>query len=40
MSITVPVKEADAALEILAAAGEDAYVVGEIVRSEERVILC
>ncbi len=40
MSVTVPKTEADKALEILKANGEDAYIMGEIVRSEEKVVLC
>ena len=39
MSVVVPAAEADAALEVLRANGEDAYVIGEIVESEEKVIL-
>ena len=37
MSITVSPEDADRAVEILKAAGEDAYVIGEIVRSEEKI---
>ena len=39
MSITVPADEVDTALEILKACGEDAYVIGEIIKSDEGVIL-
>ena len=39
MSVVVPAGEADAALEILRANGEDAYVIGEIVEGEDKVIL-
>ncbi len=39
MSIVVSKEEADKALEILRANGEDAYVIGEIVKSDEKVIL-
>ena len=39
MSIVVPAKEAEKALEILKACGEDAYIIGEIIESEEKVIL-
>ena len=39
MSITVPANEVDTALEILKACGEDAYVIGEIIKSDEGVIL-
>ena len=38
MSIVVPVNEAYAAIDILKANGEDAYVIGEIVKSDEGVI--
>ena len=40
MSITVPADEVDTALEILKANGEDAYVIGEIVKGDEGVIFC
>ncbi len=40
MSIVVPADEVEAALEILKANGEDAYVIGEIVESDEGVIFC
>ena len=40
MSIVVPANEVDTALEILKANGEDAYVIGEIIKSDEGVILC
>lgn len=39
MSIVVPAAEAEPALDILKAHGEDAYVIGSIIRSEEKVIL-
>ena len=39
MSIVVPATEAETALEILKANGEDAYVIGKIVAGEEKVIL-
>ncbi len=39
MSVVVPAAEADKALEILKANGEDAYIIGEIIESEEKVIL-
>lgn len=40
MSIVVPAKQTDAALQILAACGETAYVIGRIIKSEdEQVIL-
>ena len=40
MSIVVPANEVDTAIDILKANGEDAYVIGEIVKSDEGVILC
>ena len=39
MSVVVPAAEAEKALEILKANGEDAYIIGEIIESEEKVIL-
>ena len=39
MSIVVPKTQVDLALEILTANGEDAYIIGEIVESEEKIIL-
>ncbi len=40
MSIVVPAGEVDKALEILKANGEEAYVIGEIVKSEEKIEIC
>ncbi len=40
MSIVVDRSDADAALEILKANGEDAYIIGEIVKSEDKVTIC
>ncbi len=40
MSVVVPAAEVETALEILRANGEDAYVLGEIIESEEQVVLC
>lgn len=40
MSIVVDKNDADKALEVLKANGEDAYICGEIVKSDESVILC
>ena len=41
MSVTVPAEQADESLRILREAGEDAYFIGEIVRSEEeRIRIC
>ena len=39
MSVVVPKAEVNKALEILTAHGEDAYVIGEIIESEEKIIL-
>jgi len=39
MSIVVPREQVETALEVLKANGEDAYVLGEIIESEEKVIL-
>lgn len=39
MSVVVAAEEAEKALEILKAAGEDAYVIGQIVKSDEKVII-
>ena len=40
MSIVVPAKDADAALEILRANGEDAYIIGEICKADEKIVIC
>ncbi len=40
MTVIVSAKDADKALEVLHAAGEDAYILGEVVKSEEGVELC
>ena len=40
MSVVVPAAQVDAALEILKANGEDAYVIGEIVKGDDGVIFC
>lgn len=39
MSIVVSPSDADKALEILRGAGEDAYIIGEVVKSDEGVLL-
>ena len=39
MSVVVPAHQAEKALEILTAQGEDAYVIGTITRGDEKVIL-
>lgn len=40
MSITVAKEDADKALEILKANGEDAYIIGSIIRSDDKIVLC
>ena len=40
MSVVVAPEDVDSALEILRAHGEDAYVIGEIITSDEGVVLC
>ena len=40
MSIVVAKADADKAVEVLRANGENAYIMGEIVPSEEGVIIC
>ena len=40
MSIVVPKDEAEKALEILKANGEDAYIIGEIIKSEDKITIC
>ena len=40
MSIVVPASQVDTALEILKANGETAYVIGEIIKGDEGVVLC
>lgn len=39
MSVVVPASEVETAIEILKSNGEDAYVIGEIIESEDKVIL-
>ncbi len=39
MSVVVPAAQVETALEILRANGEDAYVIGQIIENEEKVIL-
>ena len=39
MSVVVPAQEVETALEILTANGEDAYVIGEIVKGDDGVVL-
>jgi phosphoribosylformylglycinamidine cyclo-ligase len=40
MSVVVPAAVVDMALEILRAHGEDAYVIGEIVKGDDGVEFC
>ena len=40
MTVTVDKNDADKAIEAIKAAGEDAYVLGELVESDEGVIIC
>ena len=40
MSVVVPADDAETALSILHECGEDAYVIGEIIESEDGVVLC
>ena len=39
MSIVVPAAEADKAIEVLKAHGEDAYLIGKIVESDEEIVI-
>lgn len=40
MSIVVAPEDKDKALEILKAQGEDAYIIGEIIESEDKITIC
>ncbi|MGN1168613.1 MAG: phosphoribosylformylglycinamidine cyclo-ligase [Acutalibacteraceae bacterium] len=40
MSVTVPGDKADEAVRILKDAGEDAYIIGEITKADERIVIC
>ena len=40
MSIVVAPEDADKAVEILKANGEDAYVIGKIENSEDKITIC
>ena len=40
MSVVVKKEDADRAVEILKASGEDAYIIGEIIKSDEGVVIC
>jgi len=39
MSVVVPAAEVDTALEVLRANGEDAYVIGQIIENDDKIIL-
>ena len=39
MSVVVPAEQVEKALQILTEGGETAYVIGEIITSDEKVIL-
>ena len=39
MSIVVAADQAEKALEVLKANGEDAYVIGEIIEADDKIIL-
>ncbi len=40
MSITVAADDAEKAVEILRAEGEDAYIIGEIIKSDSKITIC
>lgn len=40
MSIIVDKADAEKTLEVLKAAGEDAYIIGEVIESDEKVVIC
>ena len=40
MSIVVPAEQVELALETLKANGQDAYVIGEIIAGEEKIVIC
>lgn len=40
MSVVVPAEQADPALAILRENGEDAYIIGDIVKSEQKITIC
>ena len=39
MSVVVPKEQADTALDVLKSAGEDAYILGKIVRADEKIVI-
>ena len=40
MSIVVPAEQVELALETLKANGQDAYIIGEIIAGEEKIVIC
>ena len=40
MSVVVAPEDVEKSLEILKANGEDAYVIGEIFESDEKIVIC
>jgi len=40
MSVVVSSEDANKALEILKAQGEDAYIIGEIIKSDDKIVIC
>ncbi len=40
MSIVVSREDADMALSVLHESGEDAYIIGEIIKSDDRIVIC
>ncbi|MGM9634966.1 MAG: phosphoribosylformylglycinamidine cyclo-ligase [Candidatus Avispirillum sp.] len=40
MSIVVSKEDADMALSVLRESGEDAYIIGEIIKSDDRIVIC
>ena len=40
MSVVVAKEDAESAIKILKANGEEAYILGEIVKSDDGVVLC
>ncbi|MBQ7646780.1 MAG: phosphoribosylformylglycinamidine cyclo-ligase, partial [Clostridia bacterium] len=39
MSVVVPASQAEKALVVLKENGEDAYIIGKIVRSDEKIVI-
>ena len=40
MSVVVSKEDADRALSVLRESGEDAYIIGEIIKSDDRIVIC